>query len=66
MARKNKCLLNVYFSYGALQSLLVCKVRGRNITVAFFLLQFMPVTFQSTGAARQNSHLAFNQIFVGA
>lgn len=68
MAYKNKHLLNVYFSYGALQSLPVCKVlvRGRNITAAFFLLQLRPVSFQSTGAARQNSHLAFNQTFVGA
>lgn len=66
MAYKNKGLLNVYFSYGAPQSLLVCKVLVWGTTL--LLVSHAPVhtcIFQTIRAARQSSHLAFKQILVG-
>lgn len=62
MGYKNKCLLNVYFSHGALQSLLVCKVLVWGTTL--LLVSHAPVharIVQTTEAVRQNSRSAFNQ-----
>ena len=63
MGYKNKCLFNVYFSHGALQSLLVCKVLVWGTTL--LLVSHAPVhacIVQTIEAARQNSHSAFNQL----
>lgn len=64
MGYKNKCLLNVCFSHGGPQSLLVYKVLVWGTTP--LLVSHAPAhacIIQTIEAVRQNSHSAFNQLF---